>query len=334
MNRCESKAHAFAVGLELERTERASQREEEEKNGHVIPQVMHRYVAPTLFDCVVRYSLSAETLAEALCMAESSLDATVGAKLSRRSARMPNGVHAAKRYEAFLGECNKHASNASKRASAEVARFAKQLQRRLEQVAKERHGERVADVSMKRSRGELCGFSRSAQRGVSVVAGGLASVRTDKGIYGRCLSVGAVGRQGAYFEVVVEDDCGAGGVCVGVAPLGGAMGLVGSEHNSVGLHSSGKLVRDGEFVPFGARFGSGDVVGVLVRPRDAHGDLALHFWVNTHAVGETRCARYPHNTLRAAVSMLRDGSRAMLLCCAAQWRAPPPGVHPTLCGAR
>lgn len=343
MKGCESQVDGFAVGLELERTERASEYEEE-RNGDVIPQIMHRAVATTLFDCVVRYSISAETLAETLCMAKGNLDGLYAEAKKEKVVKVsPASVvegrhgrcthaspHAAKRYEACLGAWNACEASA-KRARTEVGRFAKELHSRLEQVAEERYGERFAGVA-KRSGGERCGFSRSVHRGVFVVSDGIASVRTDTGIYGSCVSAGTITKQGTYFEVVVLDDCEAGGVCIGVARAGKSPGLVGGDKHSIGLHSSGKLVRNGEFEPFGQGYGSGDFVGVCVDVKDE--DIGVQFSVNGRAVGGASFASRDAQ-LCAAVSMLRKGSKTLLFCCAAQWSAAQAaGRCSALCDAR
>lgn len=256
---------------------------------------------------------------------------------------------------------------AAKCIDEEVLRFGKELVRRLEGVAgvegkggrygvgvRRRNGRRDwgcgRDVSMTGSSGSSssagmvdssgscsgggshgCGFSEKGSHiDVEVLCEGLGICKTGKGLYRTATSVGKV-RSGCYFEVVVVEDCGAGGICIGVAT--GDLGLnklVGSDGRSVGLHSSGQVVRGGgEFEGFGKGFRKGDRVGCLVRVGEGgmceNGGVELEYWVNGECLG---CVKEDLGKdvesgkaeLFAAVSLYKKGSKAVMQCCKKDWR--------------
>lgn len=221
-----------------------------------------------------------------------------------------------------------------------------------------------------------CGFSEEGcHKDVSLLCEGLAICKSGGGLYRtargascirpckRCKDTGAP--QEFYFEVHVVEDDGAGGICIGVAsedlPLNK---LVGSNHRSCGLHSSGQVVsRVGEFREFGRAFKSGDRVGCLVTvhsrgavlPRtnppgselgsytesyEGHAAMEaalptrsevveLTFFVNGDKQGTVSEALWQgveegQRKLYPSVSLYRPGSKAVMRCCTRDWEGTPP----------
>jgi len=118
-----------------------------------------------------------------------------------------------------------------------------------------------------------CGLASVASGGrhPDVSAAGDTAVKVGTGLY-RCTRTAApmvlptsTSRPVAsYVEVAVTETAG-GSLAVGLATAGTSMAaLLGGAPGSLGLHSSGALVRPGSvsWVPYGRAFGTGDVVGV------------------------------------------------------------------------
>lgn len=174
-----------------------------------------------------------------------------------------------------------------------------------------------------------CGFSeKDAHVDIDILCEGLAIRKTGGGLYRTARALSRI-TNGAYFEVVVVEDCRAGGICIGVATEKLALNkLVGSDGASIGLHSSGLVVSgNGEFRQFGKAFKNGDRVGCLVR-RGTHtmceGAVELEYWINgewqgsvTEGLGED--VEVGKRTLYAAVSLYRKGSKAVMQCCKKDW---------------
>lgn len=185
----------------------------------------------------------------------------------------------------------------------------------------------------------MCGFSdRGSHVDVQVLCEGLAIRKTGGGLYrtarsASSLQAGGTGARHVYYEVVIVEDCDAGGICVGVSTDELALNkLVGSNGTSVGLHSSGQIVsRGGEFRDFARGFGKGDRVGCRVSvgggdmsDGDGEGCVELRFWINGEWQG---CVREQLGTgfaggnaeLYAAVSLYRKASKAVIQCCQKDW---------------
>lgn len=174
-----------------------------------------------------------------------------------------------------------------------------------------------------------CGFSeRGAHVDVEVLCGGFAICKTGGGLYRTARSVSMM-QSGGYFEVVVVEDCGVGGICIGVSTERlGLNKLVGSDGTSIGLHSSGLVVRgDGEFREFGKAFKNGDRVGCLLRRGEqamCERGVELEYWINGEWQGcvredlgaQVECGHWP---LFAAISLYRKGSKAVIQCCKKDW---------------
>eukprot|EP00177_Eucheuma_denticulatum_P003944 GFKZ01007128.1.p1 GENE.GFKZ01007128.1~~GFKZ01007128.1.p1 ORF type:complete len:428 (-),score=71.05 GFKZ01007128.1:4-1287(-) len=272
---------------------------------------------------------------------------------------------------------------ASKCMDEEVVRFGKEVVRRLEgltgvQGKGGRYGVGVRrrnvrrdwagrrDVSMRGSSGSsssagmvdssgscsgvganTCGFSEKGSHiDVEVLCEGLGICKTGKGLYRTARSVGKV-RSGCYFEVVVVEDWGCGGICIGVATAElGLNKLVGSDRRSVGLHSSGQVVRrGGEFGRFGRGFGKGDRVGCAVRVGEGgmceDGGVEVEYWVNGEWLGCVKedLGKGVENGevgLFAAVSLYKKGSKAVMQCCEKDWRLVGDGCkeRESVCGGR
>jgi len=118
-----------------------------------------------------------------------------------------------------------------------------------------------------------CGLASVASGGrhPDVSAAGDTAVKVGTGLY-RCtrtaapmvLPTSTTRPVAAYVEVAVTETAG-GSLAVGLVTAGTSMAaLLGGAAGSLGLHSSGALVRPGSvsWVPYGRAFGTGDVVGV------------------------------------------------------------------------
>lgn len=184
-----------------------------------------------------------------------------------------------------------------------------------------------------------CGFSdRGTHVDLQVLCDGLAITKTGSGLYRTArtaskLHVDSNGVRHLYFEVVIVEDCDAGGICVGVStnelPLNK---LIGSNGSSIGLHSSGQIVsRGGEFRSFARGFGKGDRVGCRVTlgggdmcDGETDRSIELRFWINGEwqgCVRERLGDRFATGEaeLYAAVSLYRKASKAVIQCCQKDW---------------
>lgn len=193
-----------------------------------------------------------------------------------------------------------------------------------------------------------CGLSRERTHSdVHVVCEGQALRKVKSGLYRTAKSEGVACRQMSlgrgtaarttYFEVVIVEDGGAGGLCIGVAsdrlPLNR---LVGSDDRSLGLHSSGSIVHQrGEFKPFGSAFGNGDRIGCAVSI-DGSGDVCLSYLINGVFQGEVRESLFGgsfynegmlDDELFAAISLYKKGCKVVLLCCPDDWEIGHKELH-------
>lgn len=187
-----------------------------------------------------------------------------------------------------------------------------------------------------------CGFRESGSHAdVQVLCGGLAIRKTGGGLYRTARSANRLhpaksGTRHLYFEVIIVEDCDAGGICVGVTtdelPLNK---LLGSNATSIGLHSSGQIVsRGGEFRDFARSFSRGDRVGCQVSIGGGPGAdmsdegeeryVVLRFCINGEwqgCVREQLGNRFANGEaeLYAAVSLYKKESTAVIQCCQKDW---------------
>ncbi|CAN8071710.1 unnamed protein product, partial [Agarophyton chilense] len=296
----------FAVGLELRRTERAAADATDAADAAVVTQHMHRAIPSTLFDAVVKYEASAALLCSQLRLARSE------AQLLCDQAAVV-AAHCAKCPDTHTPQCVLDASQTSSpdvarfetmflRASEHELRFAHLLHARLLHLAHHPspdasdHEQSPLQTNHAAPLPERCGFSRRVPPDVSAVCNGVGIMKTAHGLYRTARSACSVRvRPNAsfYFEAVVVDDTGVGGICIGVCgPAQSHTQILGADAASCGLHSTGQLVHN--FASFRAlasqRFTRGDRVGVLVR-RTACDTVHVGFTVNGARVGHTQSAQ-------------------------------------------
>lgn len=200
--------------------------------------------------------------------------------------------------------------------------------------------------STRGSRKFACGLHRGrSHRHIEITCDGGAAHKVRGGLYRTALSIGVAAdppdltvafpsssgqlSRTTYFEVaIIDDDGGKSGVCIGIATAQlGADRLVGSDDHSVGLHSSGYIVRSrGRFEPCGISLKSGDRIGCAAST-DCSGDVIVNFFVNgkpqtrvsLHAFSANQ-AHCPHDQqLYAAISLYKTSCKVAFLCCRRDW---------------
>lgn len=212
-----------------------------------------------------------------------------------------------------------------------------------------------------------CGFSETRSHpDLNILCDGFAICKVAAGLYRTARSNSVIrppqglipSEKHYYFEVVIVQDENAGGVCVGVTSDAlGLNKLVGSNHESVGLHSSGQIVhKGGDFCDFGKAYKSGDRVGCEVCVRsscagqiadphvsahdsldsfspdgsnvstfeDREDEVCLTYYINGEYQGsiqEPLWRGVPHHRrkLSPAISLYKKGSKAVIQCCRKDW---------------
>lgn len=176
-----------------------------------------------------------------------------------------------------------------------------------------------------------CGFSeRRTHIDIDVLCNGVGVYKTGGGLYRTAKSCSYMHSQRAgnfYFEVVLVDDLSSGGVCIGVSTDALQQNkLVGSDHQSCGLHSSGQVVCDGgQFVPLGRPYTSGDRVGCLVTIPESGDFIQLTYFINGLKEGSVKKGVWKgvddeNRKLYASLSLYKKESKAVIQCCPADWR--------------
>lgn len=318
-----------------------------------VPTIMHHTISTRLFNAVVQRCASATQIARALHVSPEIvrdvwLDTPSKPLLRWRPAMMRPPVD--------LKQAGAVVQPQRPRSYAKATRtLADALVRRLSTLVAKRSV--PSDKPQRR-----CGFSLTAHHEhLEVLCDGLAIGKTHPGLYKTALGATPLRGPHVYFEVIVTSDAGAGGVCIGVATGDASLAkLLGSCRRSVGMHSSGQLVRaGGTFFTYGSAYQAGDRVGCLVsfhsrgivapvgsydvasssllNPRDC---VELTFFVNgssqpTIVEPILRDLPYDQRALYPAVSLYRDGSHAVLRCCQIEWDKTPPvdrGSVRSVCG--
>lgn len=326
---------------------------------------MHRQVSPTCVESTVLYNASARDIAALVGISVEAIETSQLAILEKGRVS-PTATHAGGKCETeeegwAWGGLDRGTFadlfTAGMSMDEQVVAFGEELTRRLQalkgckrgdygvgvrrrnvrkDVSMEVSSESSSSAGMVDSSGSSsetersgCGFSEEgAHIDVEILCEGLAICKTGGGLYRTARSVSRM-ESGGYFEVVIVEDCGVGGICIGVATDRlGLNKLVGSDGTSVGLHSSGLIVRGhGEFGEFGKAFKNGDRVGCLVRRGEqamCEGGIELEYWINGEWQGcikeylgaQVECGNWP---LFAAISLYRKGSKAVVQCCKKDW---------------
>lgn len=253
-----------------------------------------------------------------------------------------------------------------------IQKLERRLGRRQRNLQEPKHNGSSASGALSTRR---CGFSATAHHEqLELLFEGMAIAKMRPGLYKTALGATPMRAPARhiYFEVHVSSDADAGGVCIGVAPPDTLLNkLIGSDKRSVGMHSSGQLVRAGaSFFSYGKPYRAGDRVGCLVSfclrasgaipppasmagsygatavgllQHPAHDAIELTFFVNgsrqpTVTVPVWHNVPESQRILHPAVSLYRDGSKAVLHCCEADWSTDkvcllehPDAVH-SVCG--
>ena len=185
----------------------------------------------------------------------------------------------------------------------------------------------------KRPIGRRCGFTCNQLTDVELLCQGMAVSKTGRGLYRAARSLKRLEMNRNYFfeMIIIDEHENSNGICIGIAsskmPL---KRLVGGDESSIGLHSSGQIVRrNGEFVPFGKGFSGGDRVGVKVFVKKCNEDdkemnVKLSFFINGEKQGcieenlidEDECSNM---NIHPTVSLYKTGSKVVLQCCQQDW---------------
>lgn len=344
----------FAIGLETSRVDLGDQthRQSTASSPVFVRSIMYKAVSARSFQSVVDYDASISAIARRFAVSEHDVrmlwlpsppPPSAPHVASTRRRPPPAGLDA-RRFQDLFAERPPLDPDVTQFAHSLIARL-NSLQRQRSPVRLQKrkpdallspvsHADAVRESCPPRS----CGFARArSHKELEVLCQGLAIVKKGRGLYRTACGCCAMrpGADGHYFEVVVVEDGGVGGVCVGVTcgvlPLNK---LIGSDDTSVGLHSSGQIVsRGGQFQQFGRAFKSGDRVGCAVcvkkmgveRGDDAEEFVVqLTYFINGLRQGSVCEAVWQHGAddraVYPAVSLYKAGSKAIIQCCRKDWK--------------
>lgn len=191
--------------------------------------------------------------------------------------------------------------------------------------------EKKTNNIQKRPTGRRCGFACTQLADVELLCQGMAVSKTGRGLYRAARSTRRLEMNRNYFfeMIIIDEHETSNGICIGIAsskmPL---KRLVGGDKSSIGLHSSGQIVRrNGEFIPFGKGFTGGDRVGVKVclnksNEKEKEMNARLCFFINGEKQGcieENLIDEDFNMKIHATASLYKTGSKVVFQCCKKDW---------------